>query len=159
MTAAPQSPGRPTPTTSRPQAARHVAGGQAVGGFFLVMGGVHLGLVASDPAVYRDFADHALLGFVRAGWRDVFMAAPVVWALLLMAGEITLGTLLLVGGRAARVGWIGVILFHVLLMLFGWWAWAWSVPALVVLVLLAAHDFRGDGELGADGRRRHPRVG
>ena len=43
-----------------------------------------------------------------------------------MAGEVTAGTLLLVGGRAARVGWVAVIAFHVLLMLFGWWVWAWS---------------------------------
>jgi len=129
-------PGRRTSLT------RHLSGAGIVGGFFLVMGGVHLGLVAADTGIYRGFADQALFGFVRTGWREVFMAHPAVWALLLMAGEVTLGTLLLVGGRARAVGWVGVIAFHALLMLFGWWVWAWSIPALAVLVTLAAHDLR-----------------
>jgi len=126
----------------RTPATRHRSGAPVVGGFFLVMGGVHLGLVAADTGLYRDFASQALFGFVRAGWREVFMADPAVWALLLMAGEITLGTLLLIGGRARLVGWVGVIVFHVLLMLFGWWVWVWSVPALAVLVTLALRDLR-----------------
>lgn len=111
-----------------------------VGGFFLVMGGVHLGLVSADPEVYRHFADHGLFAFVRDGWQSVVMAAPRVYGLLLMAGEVTAGALLLAGGRAARVGWVAVIAFHVLLMLFGWWVWAWSLPALALLVSLARHD-------------------
>jgi hypothetical protein len=115
-------------------------GGRLVGGFFLVTGGVHLGLVSADPQVYRHFADHALLGFVRTGWQDVVMAAPAVYGLLLMAGEIVAGTLLLAGGRAARIGWVAVIAFHALLMLFGWWIWAWSVPALALLTWLARRD-------------------
>lgn len=32
--------------------------------------------------------------------------------------------------------------FHVLLMLFGWGVRLWSVPALAILVPLAAHDLR-----------------
>jgi len=120
---------------------RHRAlGREVVGGFFLVMGGVHLGLVAADPEIYEHFADAGLFPFVRDGWADLVMAAPSVWGLLLMAGEIVLGTLLLVGGRAARWGWYGVITFHVLLMLFGFGFWLWSIPALVVLVTLAHWD-------------------
>ena len=114
-----------------------------VGGFFLVMGGVHLGLVAADPQVYRHFADAGLFGFVRTGWSEIVMAQPAVYGLLLMAGEVTAGTLLLVGGRAARIGWIAVITFHVLLMLFGWWVWAWSLPVLALLTWLASRDLRG----------------
>ncbi len=115
-------------------------GRAVVGGFYLVMGGVHLGLVAADAQVYRPFADDAFLPFVRDGWREIFMAAPEVWGLALMAGELTLGTLLLVGGRAAVVGWYGVIAFHLLLMLFGFGFWLWSIPALAVLVWLAHRD-------------------
>ena len=117
-----------------------VRGGSLVGGFFLVMGGVHLGLVSADPQVYEHFADHGLFGFVRDGWRDIVMARPALYGLLLMAGEITAGTLLLIGGRAARVGWWAVIGFHVLLMVFGWWIWAWSIPALALLIWLARRD-------------------
>ncbi|HEX6149751.1 hypothetical protein [Nocardioides sp.] len=132
----------PSATTDRPAARRTSVGATAVGGFYLTMGGVHLGLVVADPTVYGPFADGAVFGFVRTGWSEIFMANPVFWGLLVMAGELALGTLLIVGGRAALVGWAGVILFHVALMLFGWGAWLWSVPALAVLVPLALRDLR-----------------
>lgn len=118
-----------------------------VGGFYLTMGGVHLGLVAARPQVYRHFADRALFGFVVDGWHSVFMASPVVWGLCLMAGEVALGTALLVGGAAARVGWVGVIAFHVLLMVFGFGFWMWSIPALGVLFWLARRDLSRSSSL------------
>ncbi len=111
-----------------------------VGGFFLVMGGVHLGVVGADPQAYQHFADHAVFTFVTTAWHDIVMARPEVYGLLLMAGEVVLGTCLLVGGRAAALGWVGVIGFHALLMLFGLWAWAWSLPVLAVLIPLARRD-------------------
>ncbi|MFC5730860.1 MULTISPECIES: hypothetical protein [Nocardioides] len=70
------------------------------------------------------------------------MARPAIYGLLLMAGEATLGTALLVGGRAARFGWAGVIVFHLLLVLFGWWTLLWVVPALAVVLPLARRDLR-----------------
>ena len=125
-----------------------------VGGFFLVMGGVHLVLVAADPQIYRHFADHALFGFVRDGWRDVFMAAPALYGLMLMAGEVVVGSLLLIGGRCARVGWVAVIVFHVLLLLFGWWNWLWCVPVLALLTWgLVACRF---GPIATDGAGTEP---
>jgi len=134
-----------TALTPQPRLARDIRhpalGRMLVGGFFLVMGGVHLGLVAADPRVYEHFADQGLFGFVRTGWQEIVMAAPAFYGLLLMAGEVTAGALLLIGGRAARVGWLVVIAFHALLMLFGWGIWVWSVPALVVLVILARRDW------------------
>jgi hypothetical protein len=115
---------------------------RAVGGFFVAMGGVHIGIVAADTETYRHFADDALFGFVRTGWAEVFMATPILWGLLLAAGEILMGSLLLRGGLPARVGWVCVMTFHVLLMLFGWGIWAWSVPALFVLIRGARTDWR-----------------
>ena len=111
-----------------------------VGGFYLTMGGVHVGLVAADTDVYRHFAGGAFFAFVRTGWQDIFMAKPAVFGLLLAAGEIILGVLLLLGGRAATLGWAGVVTFHALLMLFGFGFWIWSIPALSLLVYLARHD-------------------
>lgn len=137
--------------TSLPARQRHAPAEEAravpwrtrsVGGFFLTMGGVHIGIVAADTETYRHFADRALFGFVRSGWAEVFMATPVLWGLLLAAGEIAMGYLLLRGGRPAQVGWVSVVLFHVLLMLFGWGFWSWSVPALFVLVRGARTDWR-----------------
>src|SRR4051812_44605091 len=93
-------------------------GGPVVGGFYLSMGGVHLGLVAADTETYRHFADAGLFAFVRDGWQEVFMAHPAMFGLALAAGETALGALLLIGGRYAVLGWAGVIAFHLLLMLF-----------------------------------------
>ena len=112
-----------------------------VGGFYLSMAGVHLGIVAADPDTYGHFADGSFLGFVRSGWDDVFMANPDRWGLALFAGETVLGACLLAGGRWARAGWVGVIAFHVLLMLFGFWVWLWSLPVLAMLVPLAVADW------------------
>jgi hypothetical protein len=114
-----------------------------VGGFYLVMGGINLGMSIADPYIYQHFADGGLFSFVRYGWQDIVMAHPVAWAQLLAAGEITFGALLLAGGRAARLGWACVIGFHVLLLLFGWGVWAYAVPALALLVWLARRDLRG----------------
>jgi hypothetical protein len=113
-----------------------------VGGFYLSMGGVHLGVVAADPETYRHFADYALFAFVRDGWQNVFMAHPATFGLLLMAGETALGILLLLGGRLATLGWAGVAAFHVLLMLFGFGIWLWCIPALAALTYLARKDTR-----------------
>ena len=124
-----------------PATPRHrTLGRKVIGGLFLVSAGIHIGLVSADVQVYRHFADGGLFPFVREGWQDIVMANPAVWCLLLAAGELLIGTLLMVGGRAARWGWGGAIGFHVLLMLFGFGFWLWSVPALVVLVVLARND-------------------
>jgi hypothetical protein len=50
----------------------------------------------------------------------------------MFAGETALGVLLLAGGGSAKLGWTGVIAFHLLLMLFGFAAWVWAVPALLL---------------------------
>jgi hypothetical protein len=59
----------------------------------------------------------------------------------MVCGETLLGVLLLVGGSWAKLGWAGVIAFHVALMLFGFGYWMWSIPALVVLISLARADW------------------
>ncbi|WP_202129038.1 hypothetical protein [Pseudarthrobacter sp. ATCC 49987] len=116
--------------------------GRVVGGFFLFTGGIHLGIVAAGPEFYRHFADGALLPFITAAWRDVFMANPAAWGLALSLGEVALGLLLLRGGPWATVGWAGVTAFHLGLMLFGWGFWLWSVPALAFLVPSAVAHWR-----------------
>ncbi len=112
-----------------------------VGHFFLLTAGINAGMVAADPQAYRPFADQAALDFVQNSWEQTVMAHPAAWGLLLAAGELVLGILLLLGGRAARVGWVGVIAFHLLLMFFGPGIWLWCVPVLAVLVPAAAGDW------------------
>lgn len=112
-----------------------------VGGFYLFTGGVHLGIVAAGTGFYRHFADQALVPFVHDRWVDVFMPHASFWGLCLMLGETMLGILLFLGGRWAKVGWVGVIAFNVLLVLFGWGFLLWSVPAVGVLTFLAVRDW------------------
>lgn len=139
-----QRPGWTSSSPSTPSRARTV-----VGSFFLFTAGVHVGIVGADPSTYESFADEALLGLVRDGWREVFMAAPVTWGLLLALGEAALGLLLLLP-RTARAGWAGVLLFHLALMLFGLGFWLYAVPATAVLAVLASRDLRR-GEAGGGG--------
>jgi len=123
-----------------PSPERRHWGGPVVGGFYLAMGGVHLGVVAAEPETYRHFADAGLFAFVRNGWQEIFMTHPATFGMLLMAGEIVLGILLLHGGRAATFGWAGAIVFHLLLMMFGFGIWAWCLPAIALLTYLAHRD-------------------
>ena len=116
-------------------------GRHLVGGFFLTTAGINVGIVVADPETYRHFADGAYLDFVRRLWDDVVMVHPSFWGLLLAAGELVLGWLLLASGRAARVGWVGVIAFHLLLMMFGPGIWVWCIPALVGMFAAARADW------------------
>lgn len=132
---------RTTPAPTRRARSGAAVVRRVVGGLYLVTGGVNAGIVAADPQTYRPFADDAYWSFVTTAWRDVVMAHPTAGFLLLAAGEIGLGLLLLRGGPAARVGWAGVIAFHVLLMAFGFGFWTWSLPALALLVPAAVADW------------------
>ena len=112
-----------------------------VGEFFLVTTGVHVGIVLADAGFYRDFAEAAVPG-VQSAWTDVFMAHPALWGLAVAVGELTIGVLILLGGRWARYGLLGAIGFHVALLLFGWGFLLWSVPALLLLVPLYRREIR-----------------
>ena len=126
-----------------------------VGCFYLTMAGINAGIVFADAGTYRHFADASYLPFVTRMWRDVVMAHPATWGLLLAGGEIVLGTLLLHGGRAAQAGWLGVIAFHLLLMTFGFGIWLWSVPVLPLLIPAAHTDWPA---LTPEARGRRPEV-
>lgn len=121
-----------------------------VGGLYLVAAGSHVGLVSADPTVYAGFAEQGLFGFVRSGWADIVMANPRPWIYLLALGEASLGALLLTGGRASRVGWVGVLAFHALLLLFGWGFWLYAVPAGALLAWLALRDLPALADSEAD---------
>lgn len=115
-------------------------GRSLVSGLYLVTGGVHLGIVVTDTGFHRHFADGALFPFVRDRWAEVLMAAATIWGVCLAAGEILLGTLLVLGGPWAKTGWVGVVAFHLLLMLLGFSVLR-SVPMLAVLSSLAVRDW------------------
>lgn len=113
-----------------------------VAALFLAAATVHVVLAATGGRAYGPFADDALFAFVNDAWHDVFMARPSVWALMIAAGEAALGLCLIRGGRPARWAYVGVIAFHLALMLFGWGFWIWSLPALGFIGWLAWADWR-----------------
>ena len=113
----------------------------AAGAFYTCMAGVHLGVVVADPQVYASYGENASMGWVSTLWADVFMARPSLWGLVAAAVEITIGVLLLVGGRASKLGWVAVGTFQVALILLGWGYLLWIVPALVLAYLAARHDW------------------
>lgn len=136
------SPMRAAPDTARPRR-RPDLGRKIVGGFYLTMGGVHLGIAAADPQTYGPFADGALLPFIRTAWAEIFMATPALWGMALCLGEVVIGVMLQVGGRWTKPGWALVVAFHLgLLLVAGWGILLWVVPAMAVVVPLALRDWR-----------------
>lgn len=118
----------------------HAATRLGIGGFYLVMAGINIGLVVADAEVYRHFADQGLFSFVRAGWVDVVMAAPGMWIGLLAAGEIVIGAALLAGGPWTLPGYVAIVVFHLALVLFGWGILAWSGPVLLLMALVIRRE-------------------
>ena len=112
----------------------------AIGGFYLVMAGINIGIVVADAETYRHFADQGLFAFVRNGWLDIVMAAPGVWIGLLAAGEIVIGIALLAGGRWTVPGFVAIVAFHLALVLFGWWILVWSGPILLLMALVIRRE-------------------
>jgi hypothetical protein len=131
------NPTGPNPAEHPPVAEEDHLGGAvrlAFGVIFLWASGVHVGIVSGDPGLYRDFANGAWMPGVLTAWRDIFMAHPAFWGLVVAVGEFAIGAALLYGGRVGRYGLAGAITFHVALMTFGWGFWIWSVPALILLL-------------------------
>lgn len=106
------------------------------GVLFLWASGVHVGIVSGDPGLYGSVADGAWIPGILSAWRDVFMAHPAFWGLMIALGELAIGAALLRGGPLVGVGVAGAVLFHVGLMTLGWGYWLWSIPALLILLLL-----------------------
>lgn len=134
---------QPEPSGNTTRRSRWPARGRkVVGGFYLSMAGVHLGIVVANPDFYETFPDQSSLQWVRTAWAEVFMADPVLWGLVMFAAETVIGVMLLAGGRWTLPGWALVIGFHLALLLFGWGYLFWVVPVLAVVVPLAVADWR-----------------
>jgi len=115
---------------------------RVVGGFYLTMAGINIGLVIGDPDVYAAFGRGAPFLLVREGWEGIVMGLPAFWIGLLAVAEIVVGALLLGSDRTARAGWVLVVVFHLLLTLFGLMTLVWVVPFLAVVTPFALRDVR-----------------
>jgi hypothetical protein len=142
----------PTTVCRRPTRSTWNVPARHVGLFFVWTSGIHVGIVAADPALYRHFADGALVPGLAEAWRSTFMIHATTAGLVLAAGEGELGLLLLKSWPRRRMGWVGTIVFHLALMCFGWGFWVWSLPALTVLLRGARHDSRSQMAIGHHGQ-------
>jgi hypothetical protein len=88
------------------------AGRIFLGIFFLIMAlGVNGSFTFSNPQAYVDYASGALIPLYRDVALTVVELNPVLFGLLLMAFEITMGLLLLHKNKSVKIGLIGAMAF------------------------------------------------
>ena len=88
------------------------AGRIFLGIFFLVMAlGVNGSFTFTNPQAYVDYASGALIPLYRDIALTVVALNPLLFGLLLMVFEITMGLLLLHKGKSVKIGLIGTMVF------------------------------------------------
>lgn len=103
----------------------YLVGGAAANLFFLLRG---------DD--YAKFADGAYIAFVRHTWQTLVVPNHDAWISLLIAFELIVGILVLLGGRRTQIAYGAATAFHVALLSFGWGFYVWSLPMIAALVTL-----------------------
>ena len=88
------------------------AGRIFLGPFFLVMAiGVNGSFTFTNPQAYVEYASEALIPLYRDIALTIVELNPMLFGLLLMVFEITMGLLLLHKGKSVRIGLIGTMVF------------------------------------------------
>lgn len=124
---------------SRP--ARYV-GRVAVATLFLLGGALFNTLNLATGGDYTDFADGSYLAFVTDTWRSVVGPNQYLFIPLLIAFEVMVGVLVLIGGRATQLGLVAAIGFHLGLLFFGWEYYPFSIAMILAFVLLLRAERR-----------------
>jgi hypothetical protein len=97
-----------------------------MGIFFLAMAlGVNGSFTFSNPKAYVDYAQGALIPLYRDLAVSVITISPVIFGLLLMAFEITVGLLILYKQKFVKIGLIGTILFLIGIAPLSWLQIPW----------------------------------
>lgn len=100
----------------------------AVATLFIVGGGLFNAVnLASGGADYKNFAEDSYIPSVRDTWESVVAPNVGLFISLLVAFEIVVGVLILVGGRKTQLGLVAAVGFHVALLSFGWGFYPWSI--------------------------------
>ena len=107
-----------------------------LGGFFIVMGlGVNLVYVMLDPAGFVGIGtDAPLLGVYAWAFSTLVALWPVGFGVILASYEVTLGTMMIVGGRPARWGLLAGITFLVVSTPLN----TWTLPNAILAAALVA---------------------
>jgi hypothetical protein len=121
----------------------------AVATLFLGGGALFNTLQFATGGDYTDFADTSYLPFVTDTWRSVVAPNQEIFIPLLIAFEVAVGVLVLLGGRKTQVALWAAIAFHVGLLFFGWEYYPFSVAMIAAFGLL----LHAEGERAPRGRR------
>lgn len=119
---------------------------------YLVAGALVNAVYLAEGEDYADFAERSYLPFVRDTWASLVVPHHDFFIGLLIAFELVVGLLALAGGRYAQFGLAAAAAFHVALLSFGWWFYAWSLPILAALVLLLRAERHDDAETATAAR-------
>ena len=94
---------------------------------------------------YAEFAEGSYLPFVRDTWASLVVPHHDLWISLLIAFELAVGVLALLGGRRTQLAYGAALAFHVALLSFGWGFYLWSVPMGAALATLLRAERRAAG--------------
>jgi hypothetical protein len=117
---------------SKPNAARLF-----LGFFFLAMGlGVNLSFLLTQPSFVYDYGKNAWLPLYRTLSDHVIAPVPMVFSILLILFEITMGIFLLSRGRWVKAGLVGVTVFVLALIPINIMQGLWALSVVGTIYLL-----------------------
>lgn len=108
----------------------------ALGALFVLAGALINAWYLLTDVDYGGFADASYIPFVRDAWQSVVAPNQFLFIGLLVVFEAAVGALVVMGGRRTRIALVAMMGFHVALLSFGWFFYAWSLPMLIALGLL-----------------------
>ena len=103
----------------------YLAAGAAVNTWYLLRG---------DD--YDGFADASPIPFVRDTWQSLVVPDHDIFISVLIAFELAVGVLAVLGGKRTQLAYVAAIAFHVALLSFGWGFFLWSIPMIAALTTL-----------------------
>lgn len=135
----------------RPRAV--LVGRWALGVLFVLAGALVNAIYLASGTDYGDFADASMIPFVRDTWASLVAPRQGLFIGLLIAFEAGVGVLVVTGGRRTQAALVAIMGFHVGLMAFGWFFWAWSIPMLAACALLLRAERARGSAIGEEAIR------
>ena len=123
-----------------------------LGVFYVFAGAVVHAVYLATGASYASFADAAHVAFVRTAWHAVVAPHQGFFIGLLILFEAVVGVLVLVGGRRARLGLLGILGMQACLLLFGWVLTGFATVMLIAAGLLLRAQLRQDRAAAVTGQ-------
>ncbi|HVW32270.1 MAG TPA: hypothetical protein VHL53_07010, partial [Acidimicrobiia bacterium] len=99
---------------------------------------------------YARFADGSSIPFVRHTWRTLVVPNHHWFISALVAFELAVGVLALLGGWRTRLAYAAAIAFHGALLSFGWGFALWSLPMIAALGTLLRAERSAPASEGPD---------